>query len=67
MISVSQIKIIPTSLVSRENLQKVILQYESSHAAHLLLSVYREDAAIIKQLPVVFQSGRGTLELMLPV
>ncbi len=67
MISISDLKVITTSLVSREDLQKIILQYECSQAAHLYLSVYREDAVIIKQLPIVFQSGRDSLELMLPV
>ena len=67
MVSVSYIKIITTSLVSRENLQKIILQYECSKAAHLFLSAYRGDAVIVKQLPVALQSGRGTLDFMLPV
>ena len=49
MISFSSLKVSTTSLVSREDLQKIVLQYECSVTAHLLLSVYKGADAIVEK------------------
>ena len=67
MITISELKITATSLVSKEDLQRVVLQYDCSEAAHLLLSVYRGDNAVVTKMPMVFSSGCGECDMMLPV
>ncbi|MBQ9131847.1 MAG: hypothetical protein IJX62_05185, partial [Clostridia bacterium] len=67
MISISSFRVIATSLVSKEDLQKIVLQYECSATAHLFLSVYKKDSAIINRLPIALDGGSGELDVMLPV
>ena len=67
MITISKLKPIATSLVSKEDLQKVVFQYECSATAHLFLSVYRGSAPIVRQIPIAFSGGFGSVDVMLPV
>ena len=67
MITISKLKPIATSLVSKEDLQKVVFQYECSATAHLFLSVYRGSAPIVRQIPIAFSGGFGSVDVMLPL
>ena len=67
MILISKLKVITTSLISRDDLQKIVLQYESSATAHLFLSVYRDEAVIIERFPIALSGGCGEVDVMLPV
>ncbi len=67
MISVSKLKIVTTSLISKEDKQRVILQYECSETAHLQLSVYKNGVAIVTQMPISLSGGIGSVPVMLPV
>ena len=67
MITISSLKITPTSLVSKSDLQRVVFEYECDRAAHLCLNVYREGVPVVRQVPLVLTSGCGLSDVMLPV
>ena len=67
MILISKLNVITTSLISRDDLQKIVLQYESSATAHLFLSIYRGETAIVDRLPIALSGGCGEVDVMLPV
>lgn len=56
----------PLSMVSRDGLQRVDIDYRCGGPAHLLLDVYRDAAPVIRNHPVAFSGGRGTAVVMLP-
>ncbi|MBQ8358043.1 MAG: hypothetical protein IJX39_09610 [Clostridia bacterium] len=67
MIHISKFSVRPTSLVSKEDLQKIVLQYDCSASVHVFLSVYREGAILVQRVSVAFSSGSGSADVMLPV
>ena len=67
MLSISRLNIIATSLVSCEDLQKIVLEYKCNATAHLFLSVYKDTAAIVEQMPIAMNGGCGEIDVMLPV
>ena len=67
MTSISKLEIVTTSLVSKENLQKIILTYKCSETAHLFLSIYRDDSCVLKKIPIAVGGGYNTTEIMLPI
>ncbi|MBO5355508.1 MAG: hypothetical protein J6B09_05510 [Clostridia bacterium] len=67
MISISNLKVSTTSLVSKEDLQKIVLQYECSATAHLFLSVYKGADAIVENHPLALSGGLGSVSVMLPL
>ena len=67
MISFSNLKVSTTSLVSREDLQKIVLQYECNATAHLFLSVYKGADAIVENHPLALSGGLGSVSVMLPL
>ena len=66
MIQVKEFQIIPLSMVTKEGKQRVDIRYHASRPGHLQLSVYREDTAVAERVPVVLNSGTGTVPVLLP-
>ena len=67
---INHLKIIPTSLVTRNDLQKIVFQYHSSKAAHLYLTIYQEcntNNPVFENIEVNFTCGNGQSEIFLPV
>ena len=52
MQSIRELKIIPTSLVSADDLQKIIIKYNCSKSIRLFVTVYREKTAVVEKIPV---------------
>lgn len=66
MIQVKRFEIMPLSMVTREGLQRIDIRYHASRPGHLQLHVYREDGVVAEQVPVVLNSGTGTVPVLLP-
>lgn len=66
-INMVKISITPLSMISKEGLQNVILEYESENAIHLKLSVLEGDNIIISGIDVALNSGMGYTYILLPV
>lgn len=67
MQSIRELKIIPTSLVSADDLQKIIIKYNCSKSIRLFVTVYREKTAVVEKIPVAFDSGNVSTSVLLPV
>lgn len=67
MIKIDYIKINTVSIVSRENMQLVKLNYKCSRTAHIFLNVYKEEKLICENIPLALSSGKGFTYVLLPV
>lgn len=67
MITVKDLKITPTSMVSHDDRQHIVISCRVSRAAHLWLSVYREETVIAERIPVAFSCGEGVAAVLLPL
>ena len=66
MATVKHFEVQPLSMVTKEGLQRVDFLYQSSKPIHLLLSVYRGEQAVVENIPVAFNGGKGKATLFLP-
>ena len=67
MQSVEILKIMPTSLVTADDLQKIIIKYKYSEPIDLFMTVYRGKKAVVEKIPVAFDDDSGTASVLLPV
>ena len=67
MSSITKLDVIPTSLVTKDDLQKVVLRYECGETAWHSLNIYNGQDAVVQHHPVAFSSGSGETDVMLPV
>ena len=66
MIKIDELKITPVSMVTKENLQMIVLDYICSKAEHLWLTVYKDNNPIAKA-PIAFDGGKGRTDVLLPM
>ena len=71
MITITNLQVISTSLVSYRNLQKIVLQYKSSVTCHLFLTVKEKGntnaSVIVNKMPVAIIGGIGETDILLPL
>ncbi len=67
MILVNNFAVQTPSMVSKEGLQRIDIQYVCNEPAHLFLNVYKETELIIDKVKVAFNRGVGMAVCMLPV
>ena len=71
MITITNLQVISTSLVSYQNLQKIVLQYKSSVTCHLFLTVKEKGntnaSVIVDKMPVAIIGGLGETDVLLPL
>ena len=66
MAAVKYFEVHPLSMVTKDGRQRADILYHSSKPIHLLLSVYREEKAVIDEIPVALNSGTGKTTVFLP-
>ena len=64
---IRELRIIPTSMVTHGDLQRIVIQYRSNKAMQLFLTVYKDNKAIFKDIAVKLNSGLAQSDIMLPV
>ena len=67
MVTVSKLTVTPTSMVTQEDLQHIVIGYHCSRAAHLLLNVFRGDTVIAENIPLALDSGSRNTAVLLPL
>lgn len=58
--------VIPISMISKDNMQRIRIEYESTIACHYFLSLYFDGKKIVPDIDVAFESGIGHTYIMLP-
>ena len=67
MVEMRKFEITALPMVTKTGLQRVDIHYHISKVAHLLLNVFRDGQAVVENIPVAFNGGRGKVTVMLPV
>lgn len=62
-----KISITPLSMISKDGLQNMLLEYECEKAVHLNFSVHNNSNVIISDTDVAFDSGKGYTYALMPV
>lgn len=67
MSAIQKLKINAISMVTKENLQRINIEYDCAHTVHLRLTVLKNETVIVNDVSVAFDSGIGKANLLLPV
>ncbi len=62
-----ELRIIATSLVNHDNMQRIELDYHAKKTCHLYLNVYYNKDLIVGGIDVAFTSGKSKAYILLPV
>ncbi|MBO5454598.1 MAG: hypothetical protein J6A69_11665 [Clostridia bacterium] len=64
---IKSLNITPVSMVTRDNKQRINIEFETKYASHLFLSVLSGNNKIVDKIDVAFNNGKGTTFAMLPI
>ena len=67
MLSIRKFEITVLPMVTQTGLQRIDIRYEISRAAYVTLDVLRDGKAVVAQVPVALNGGRGKKAVLLPV
>ncbi|MBO5198547.1 MAG: hypothetical protein J6B85_08535 [Lachnospiraceae bacterium] len=67
MAAITNLKIMPVSMVTQDQLQRIEIVYECDRAMHVWLSVFQKEKAVAERYPLAFDSGSGRTAALLPV
>ena len=59
--------VIPISMISKDNMQRLRVEYECTAASHYSLSLYSGGKKLLPDTDIAFDSGAGRTYIMLPL
>lgn len=66
MIEIRKLDIKTPSMITHDDFQLIVLEYDCNQTMHLLLNVYDGENIVASDVPVSFSSGEGRTHIMLP-